>query len=103
MTVTLELAGDVEEAIGRKAARLGITPSEYLGLLAERAAKPARTSARPSKTKPSNDRPRTGAEALAELKALDIPKGYGDPAIDAPQLARQLSARFSRPNREAAE
>ena len=95
MTVTLELTDDVEEAIERKARRLGITSSEYLRRMAERAARPARP-ARPGKPAARADRPKTGAELLAELDALNLPPGYGDPSIDAPELARQLRDRFAR-------
>jgi len=95
MTVTLELSDDIEEAIERKARRLGITSNEYLRRMAERAARPAR-SVRPGKSAPSGDRPKTGAELLAELDALNIPPGYGDPSIDSPELARQLRDRFAR-------
>ena len=44
---------------------------------------------------PSAERAKTGAEVLDELKALNLPLGYGDPSIDSPELARQLSAQFS--------
>lgn len=95
MTVTLELTDDVEQAITRKAQRLGITSSEYLRRMAERAARPSTPASRAGKSKARVDRPKTGAEVLAELKALNLPKGYGDPAIDSPELARQLRTEFS--------
>ena len=95
MTVTLELTDDIEQAIARKAKRLGITSSEYLRRMAERAARPSTPAARAAKSKTTSGAPRTGAEVLAELKSLNLPKGYGDPAIDSPELARRLRAEFS--------
>ena len=95
MNLTVELTTETEQAITRKAQRLGITPSEYIRRMADRAARPTK----PRNARPTTQRPKTCAEVLAELKALDMPKGYGDPAIDSPELARQLSAQFSRPDR----
>ena len=100
MTVTLELSPEVERAIERKAKRQRMTTDEYLLRTVERAALPTRAR----KSRPiakATGRPQTGAELLAELDALNIPPGYGDPAIDSHELARQLSARMSHPNCEA--
>ena len=91
MTLTLELTPEQETLLSRQAQAAGIDEAEYIRTLIITAGKPGAS------------RPKTGAEVLAELDALDMPKGYGDPAIDSPELARQLSARFSRPNREAAQ
>ena len=103
MTVTLELTADVEQAIERKAKRLGLSTSEYLRRMAERAAQSTPRTTRSRNPKSNADQPKTGADLLAELDALNLPAGYGDPAIDSPELASQLSARFSRSNREGGE
>lgn len=88
MTLTVTLDSETEKVIERKAARLGITPSEYLTRLAE---KSARQRPGISKSAPnSHKKPRTGAELLAELDAAGLLNGYGDPNIDSPELARQL-------------
>ena len=100
MTVTLELSPNVKRAIERKAKRQRMTTAEYLQRTVEKVALPTRTrKSRPNALViPASEK--TGAEVLAELKALDIPKGYGDPAIDSHELARQLAARMSRSERE---
>lgn len=87
MTVTLELSAEVEQAIERKARRQEITTSEYLRRVAERAAQ-SRPAAKPRKADAMAQRPKNGAEFLAELDALNLSPGYGDPAIDSPELAR---------------
>jgi hypothetical protein len=106
MIVTLELTDDVEQAIERRARRLGISSSEYLRRMAERAVRPTSPTTRPAKAGLRASKPpkakseaghtKTGAEVLDELDALNLPPGYGDPAVDSPELARQLRERFSR-------
>jgi hypothetical protein len=100
MTVTLELTADIEQAIERKAQRQGITSSEYLRRMAERAARPSKARKVSHRTDP---RSQTPAEFIAELDAEGTLNGYGDPAIDSPELARQIRIQASRPQREAAE
>ena len=95
MTVTLDLTPDVEQAIARKAYALGISSSEYLRRMAEKAARPSSPAAVRGTSKTGADHPNTGAEVLAELRSLNLPKGYGDPTIDSPELARQLRAEFA--------
>jgi hypothetical protein len=98
MTITLELTDEEEQAIERKARRLGLTSSEYMRRMAQKAATP-----RGKASQPEEIRPQTPADFLDKLKAENFSFGYGDPAVDAPELARQLRERFSRPNRETAE
>jgi hypothetical protein len=89
MTITLDLTAEEEARLRADAAVAGISdPAQYVRRLINTA--PRRTG-----------RPQTGAELADALEALNLPAGYGDPDIDAPELARQLAARFSRPNREA--
>ena len=91
MTVTLDLTAEEEARLRSDAAAAGINdPAQYVQRLTDTA--PHRTG-----------RAKTGAEVWAELEAMNLPAGYGDPAIDSPELARQLAARFSRPNRETGE
>jgi hypothetical protein len=85
MTITLELTDEEEQAIERKARRLGLTSSEYMRRMAQKAATP-----RGKASQPDEATSKSGAEVLAELRALNLQQGYGDPAVDAPELARQL-------------
>lgn len=96
MTITLYLASDLEEAVERKAHMLGISPSEYVLRLTEKATRPQRKM----KSAQSADivsRPRTAADLVDALESLGLPAEYGDPSLDSPELARQLAERFSRP------
>ena len=119
MTITLTLDPETERTIEQEAARLGITMSEYVSRLTERSARP-RTQRRgrsvttrhvaitPQErlrdiieradpyelkaiglTLPDNP-PKTGAEFVDGLLAEGLLNGFGDPAIDAPELARQI-------------
>jgi hypothetical protein len=96
MTITLELTDDVQQAIERKASKLGITAGEYLGRMAARAAKPTRTANRTQERKP-----KTPAAFLDELENANFPFGYGDPAIDSSELAHNMRQSFSNPSRKS--
>jgi len=91
MTITIELTPEQETILSRQAQAAGIDEADYIRTLIV------------GREKPASSRPRTGAELADALEALNLPAGYGDPNIDAPELARQLAARFSRPNRETAQ
>jgi len=119
MTITLTLDPETEQAIERKAARAGMTTSDYVRLLAERSARPRARShglkspAAKSATRASQDidailergdpaelkalgitpakyPAKTGADLVRNLEAAGLLKGYGDPNIDSVELARQL-------------
>ena len=91
MTITIDLTQEEEARLKSAAADAGIDEAEYVRTLIV------------SLGKPDSSRPKTGAELADALEALNLSGEYGDPNIDAPELARQLAARFSRPNREATE
>ncbi len=97
MTITLHLTPDEETSLARKAARAGLTPEQYL----RRATLPTRQRNR-TNTAATDVRTHenAGARLVAELQAEGLLTGYGDPNIDSPELARQLTARFSKRNRE---
>jgi len=63
--------------------------------MAVRAARPPK-SRKPLPKRMASASPQTGAELLAELDALNLPPGYGDPTIDSSELARQIREQFSR-------
>ena len=91
MTLTIDLTPEQENILSRQAQAAGIDQAEFIRSLII------------SVGKPGSSRPKTGAELADALEALNLSGSYGDPNIDAPELARQLAARFSRPNREAAQ
>jgi hypothetical protein len=122
MSITVSLEPDIEQAIEKKAARLGLTASAYVAQLAERSTKPKprrvqkvaaivpnlpasedRVSAMVHRADPAElkangitlaEHPaNTGAELVHELLSLGVLGSYGDPAIDSPELARQLRER----------
>ena len=117
MSVTVTLDPAIEKTIELKAAKVGMTVSDYIGRLVERSARPKST--RTNKTnKPTTITPeeriqgiieradpaelkahgitlakhpaKTGAELLRNLRSAGLLNGYGDPEIDSPELARQL-------------
>jgi hypothetical protein len=94
MTLIVELTPEQEAQLSIQAHAAGVDPAEYVRALIVNIG---------SQTMPGAARPKTGAEVLDELKGLNLPPGYGDPSIDSPELARQLSARFSRPSRDRRE
>ena len=79
-TISLELSPDVDERLRKKAASIGLDTGEYLLRVAERIGQP----------KQHPQKPRTGEELVASLKALKLPAGYGDPNIGATDLAQSL-------------
>lgn len=117
MSITVTLDPSIEKTIESKAARVGMTVSEYVGRLVERSARP-----KPSRTRKSNSptaispeallrgiieradpvelkahgitlakhAAKTGAELLRNLRSAGLLNGYGDPEIDSLELARQL-------------
>jgi len=88
LTITIELTREQETILSKEAQAAGVDQTEFIRLLIV------------SLGKPCSSRPRTGAELADALEALNLSGEYGDPNVDAPELARQLAARFSRPNRE---
>lgn len=63
MTLTITLDADTERGIASKAARLGISPAEYLERLAKRAARPRTAQARRTPIA----KPESAAETLKKL------------------------------------
>ena len=87
MTLTIELTSEEETRLQRRAARMGLTPAEYVRrTLAVRPVVKRAPRAAVAEAK-------TGSEIMAELKRKGIfGAGYGDPSIDSPVLARQIRA-----------
>lgn len=84
MTITLDLSPEQEAKLKARAEAVGILdPIEYL-----------RTWIDDGQSTVS------GAVAIARFEAAtkDMPVGYGDPALDSPELAQQLRSRFSNRN-----
>ena len=86
LTITLDISTDEEEKLRNKARREGLDISGYIKLLADRSTRPRR---------PRTTKPRNGVELANAI--MDDPRitGYGDPAINAPDLARDLRRRAS--------
>ena len=76
--------------IQRRASRAKLTPEQYLLKLAVGV-----KTKRPGRKKQPVQQLTWGARVLAELEAEGVLVGYGDPNVDSPELARQLSERFS--------
>ena len=119
MTIVVDLDRETEEAIQRKAMRLGISVSEFIGRLAKQSAR-AKSDGKKSRTSDVStpdestdwllaviDRAdpdelkihgitlakfpaKNGADLMANLRSAGSLAGYGDPDIDSPELARQL-------------
>jgi hypothetical protein len=87
MTLTIELTPEQEAKLQQQAWDAGVQPSDVIVQLID--------SLKPNvKMTKAKD----GVELLARLDALGFPPGYGDPSIDSPELARQLSAQLSKRN-----
>ena len=96
MSLIIEFSADEELRIRRRAARLGVTPEEYVrGRLTPSSRKQTPRGATFTATPPTPQRS-AGAMLWNELEAAGVLTGYGDPSIDSVDLARQLSAIFSR-------
>jgi hypothetical protein len=89
MTLTLELTEEEEARLRKKADRAGLAPAAFLLSLIDLAPSDGFETAN------DNGKPQSGADLLAELKALNLRPGYGDPSIDSPELARRLRKQFS--------
>jgi len=90
MTITINVSPQQEKAIRQKASIANMTPEEYLIALATGTKRKRRAQS------PASNRGRTwGEQTLAALEAEGVLGGYGDPSVDAPELARQLRKRFS--------
>ena len=81
MTHTITLDKKTEDGIAQKARRLGVSPDVLLTRIASEAV---------AGEELNEPKPMTGAQLLAALRADDILTGYGDPAVDSADLARQL-------------
>ena len=99
MMRTIELTPEEDAKLLRRASRARMTPEEYL----RRPLGPQnRTHTPVTKRKPDPSH-KSAAEASAAFDAatIDLPGGYGDPAIDSPKPAEQLRDRFSHRDRPA--
>ena len=77
MTLTIELTPEEEARLQQEAERAGTTPEEYAHLLL-------------SEDLVGPSLPMTPAQALAYWKREGLLGSYGDPTLDAQQLARKL-------------
>lgn len=82
MTHTIELDEQTEQALTKKANRLGLSADDLLKQLALEATAEDQPDA--------SSIPRTGAELIAALEKEGLLTGYGDSSIDSPELARRL-------------
>jgi plasmid stability protein len=104
MTIYLDLAPEIEAALRQIAARHGQEPAEYVKEILTsvvvgqiRAVPgPATVTAAAISAPAPQERTKTGADLIAELEAEGVLTGYGDPALDSPDLARALREQFSR-------
>jgi hypothetical protein len=94
LTITLELTSEQEERLRKKALRAGLDVPGYLKHLADRSASSTRRGASAKATaegQTTGSSTTTGAQVVAELTRQGIiGSGYGDPSIDAPELARRI-------------
>ena len=114
MTITVdqqsvELPPQIEKQLREIASRQGLNVAEFVGKIMqalaisfqEQVTLTDRVKVKPTRGEDAAVPPPSPAELIAELEAEGLLTGYGDPSIDSPELARQLSERFSR--REASE
>ena len=83
MTITLDLAPEVEARLKETAARSGLSPEEYLERSLERLLPADLTNGQ------AEAKPRTGAELLAYWERLACLGVYAD-RPDSPEFGRQL-------------
>jgi len=86
LTIQLELSSEQEERLRKKAQRAGLDVPSYVKHLTERS-----TRLRPARSR----KPQTGAELADAIMHDPRITGYGDPGIDAPDLARDLRRQAS--------
>ena len=83
MTLTIDLTPEQEARLAARAQAAGVAdPADYLRTLIDES--PTGTS------DVGSTQSGTGADLLAELDAAGLLNGYGDPTVDAPELARRL-------------
>ena len=88
MTITINLAPETEAQLRSLAAARGEDPDHYAAATLARAI--AEEAAGVTDRLETKQKPKTGAELLQEWQREGLLTGYGDPAIDSPELARQL-------------
>ena len=98
----MKTTATLSKKIALYARRSRITPNQYIDLIdnvlreailprKKKAPLILTTNHNPAIETPEGWTPAsTGADFLAQLKALDLPAGYGDPNIDAVDIARQI-------------
>jgi hypothetical protein len=96
MAITIEFNADEEYGIRRRAARAGMAPEDYIRRRLTTSSRKQAAKIAANTTAPPAAQRLAGAALWDELEAAGVLTGYGDPAIDSVDLARQLSATFSR-------
>jgi plasmid stability protein len=89
MTLTIELTPEQEASLQARASAAGMESSEYVRQLL-------------TSDLVTERRPMTGAEMIAYWEREGLIGSYGDPDVDAPELARRIRERAGTREKDAA-